>query len=375
MAEEYPFIREPYLTWYAVQIYKVAKNHLYESEPEVNTVSVKNSHTTIAVPDAPDIPGLVFRHFRGEQDYPVILQVIEGSKKEDQMEITSSVEEIANAYRHLVNCDPYQDMLFVEVHGSVVGYSRVWWHRESEGALIYSHVASLVSEWRNKGIRRAMLRYNERRLRKIAATSQEDLPRFLEARSEDTETHWKSLLKSEGYIPARYFFKMVRSLQEDIPNLPLPSGLEIRSAQPHQYESIWKAAIDAYQDAWESSQLDYELLKRWTEDPSCDPQLWQVAWDNTQVAGMALNFIDEKQNEEYQRKWGIMKLVAVCQSYRRKGLARALIARSFEVLKEHGMTDVALNVDAQDTEGALALYKKMGFNPVRQFVTYRKPMD
>ena len=368
-------MRKPYPTWYAVQIYKVAKNHLYESEPEVNTMSMKNSRTTIPVPDAPDIPGLMFRHFRGEQDYPTILQVIEGSKKEDQMEITSSVEEIANAYRHLVNCDPYQDMLFLEMHGDVIGYSRVWWHRESEGALIYSHMASLVSEWRNKGIRCAMLRYNEQRLREIAATSQEDLPRFLEARSEDTETHWKSLLESEGYVPARYFFKMMRSLQKDIPNLPLPSGLEIRSARPHQYESIWKAAIDAYQDAWESSQLDYELLKRWTEDPSCDPQLWQVAWDSNQVAGMALNFIDEKQNQEYQRKWGIMKLVAVCQPYRRKGLARALIARSFEVLKEHGMTDVVLNVDAQDTEGALALYKKMGFNPVRQFATYRKPID
>jgi hypothetical protein len=65
---------------------------------------------------------------------------------------------------------------------------------------------------------------------------------------------------------------MKRSLQEDIPDLPLPLDLKIRPVQPGQYESIWKAAINAYQDAWESALLNYELLKKWTEDSSCKHQ-------------------------------------------------------------------------------------------------------
>jgi ribosomal protein S18 acetylase RimI-like enzyme len=55
-------------------------------------------------------------------------------------------------------------------------------------------------------------------------------------------------------------------------------------------------------------------------------------------------------------------------------VARALIARSFRVLKELGMTEAALGVDAQNPNGALRLYKSMGFEPVKEHTTYRKPL-
>jgi GNAT superfamily N-acetyltransferase len=155
---------------------------------------VKNSDSTI-VPDAPVIPGLTFRRFCGEKDYPAMVAVIEKSKKEDRIEVASSVEEIANTYEHLVNCNPYQDMLLVEMHTTVIGYSRVWWHRELNGTLIYSHIAFLVPQWRNKGIRRAMLHYNEQRLRNIVADHSDNVLRYFEAQSEDTETHWNALLE------------------------------------------------------------------------------------------------------------------------------------------------------------------------------------
>jgi hypothetical protein len=161
-------------------------------------MSKKNPDISIVVPDAPDIPGLTFRHFCGEKDYSAIVAVIEKSKKEDHIETAISLEGIANVYRHLVNCNPYQDMLFVEMHNKVIGYSRVWWHKESDGTLIYSHTAPPIPEWRNKGIRRALIRYNEQRLQKIAVDHPKDVLRFFESRSEDTTVHWRSLLESEG---------------------------------------------------------------------------------------------------------------------------------------------------------------------------------
>ncbi len=341
----------------------------------MNTITTKTADDIIRVSSAPEITGLAFRHFRGEEDYPAIMAVIEGSKNEDQIETTTSVEGIATAYKHLTNCNPYQDMLFAEMDGRVIGYSRVWWYEESARTLIYSHIASLLPEWRNRGIRRAMLHYNEQRLREIASSHPPEADRFFEAVSEDTEIHWSSLLISEGYTPARYFLKMARSLREDLPDLPMPGSYRILPVQPEQYEAIFKAAIEAYEDAWGSSQLDYEMLKKWTEGPTFNPELWQVAWDSDCIAGLVLNFIDEKENEEYHRRWGTMKLIAVCQPYRRKGLAKALIAQSFRVLKEHGMCEAVLSADVQDLTGALNLYKNMGFIPIKQFTTYRKPMD
>lgn len=104
------------------------------------------------------------------------------------------------------------------------------------------------------------------------------------------------------------------------------------------------------------------------------PHLWQVAWAGDEVAGMVLNFIDEAENTEYGRQRGYTETICVRRPWRRLGLARALIARSFQVLKDQGMTEAALGVDAENISGALRLYQSMGFQVVKQHTAYRKPL-
>lgn len=329
----------------------------------------------IVVPDAPVITGLGFRRFRGEVDYPAMVAVIEGSKEADQVERTQSVEDIARGYSHLFNCDPYRDMLFVEVGGDVIGYSRVWWQQELDGKRRYEHFASLVPEWRGKGIRRVMLRHNERRLREIAADHPPSGPRVFEAWAADTESHWESLLLSEGYEAVRHGFEMVRPHLDNIPDLPLPDGLEVRPVQPEHYWTIWRAAEEAFRDHWGETEWQDEWFEEWQESPTFQPQLWQVAWDGDQVAGMVQNFINHEENTEYNRKRGYTEGICVRRPWRRRGLARALIARSFSVLKDLGMTEAALGVDTENPSGALQLYESLGFHPVKRHTTYRKALD
>lgn len=324
---------------------------------------------------APPVPGLVFRGFRGEVDYPSMLAVIEGCKEADGLECSDTLQDIARNYRHLYNCDPYRDMIFAEVNGQVVGYGRVFWDQEATGLRRYPHFAFLLPEWRGKGIRRAMLRRNEERLRQIAAEHPDDGPRFLEAWAEDGEVHWQQLLVEEGYEEIRYSFEMVRPDLENIPDLPLPPGLEVRPVQPEQIPQIWDAAKEAFRDHWGYSETEWDQdLKEWREAPTFMPHLWQVAWDGDEVAGMVLNFIDEAQNEEYGRLRGYTEGISVRRPWRRQGVAKALIARSFRVLKDLGMTEAALGVDAQNPNGALQLYRSMGFQVVKRTTTYRKEM-
>ncbi len=61
--------------------------------------------------------------------------------------------------------------------------------------------------------------------------------------------------------------------------------------------------------------------------------------------------------------------------WRQRGLARALIARSFRVLKDLGMTEAALGVDTENPNGALRLYQSMGFREVKRHTTFRKPLE
>ena len=336
---------------------------------------------TIAIPEAPAIPGLLFRGFRGEPDYANILAVIEGSKKADQVERSDTLEDVTNYYSHLNNCDPYKDMLFIEVDGKVVGYTRVEWFVNSEQEWLGFNLAFLLPEWRREGLGRVMLRFNERRLREIAAeqikdgTLAADAARYLETYADDGEVGKKALFLDEGYEAVRYGFDMVRPLSDPVEVTPLPEGIEVRPAQPEHYHAIWDAAEEAFRDHWNSvpgTETDYQ---RFLVSPIFDPDLWKVGWEGDQVAGSVLNFLNTDENEEYQRKRGYTEGISVRRLWRKRGLATALITRSMKMFKEMGMTEAALAVDAQNLSGALRLYESVGFRQVKQSATYRKELE
>jgi ribosomal protein S18 acetylase RimI-like enzyme len=327
----------------------------------------------ITLPDAPPVPGLAFRNFRGPSDFPKMVAVIAGSKDADQIERVDTVEDVARNYSHLVNCDPYRDVLLAEVDGQVISYNRVAWRAEATGARIYLNFGFLLPEWRRQGIGGAMQRQAERRLREIAADHPQDGPRFFESFASDTEIGATALLESAGYSPVRHFFNMVRPDLENIPDLPLPPGLEVRPVLPEHYRTIYDASQEAFQDHWGYSP-DEDPYESFIDNRNFDPTLWRVAWDGDQVAGMVLNFIDEPENREYNRKRGWTENICVRRPWRKQGVARALIAISLQALKERGMAEAALGVDTENISGALRLYEGMGFRPVKRMSNYRKPM-
>lgn len=344
-------------------------------------IALQEKTNTTTVYDAPAIDGLVFRGFRGPEDYPAMVAVIQGSKEADQVERATTVEDIARDYNHLINSDPYRDMLFVEMHGEVIGYSRVYWFKLDDGTYSYGHFAALLPAWRNLGIRRAMLHHNERRLREIATTHINNnghtcAGRHFECWASDTEADWRALLADEGYTPVRYGYLMVRPDLENIPDLPLPTGLEVRPVRPEDYLTIWYASKEAFRDHWGFNEDEWAEtnLENWQESDVFTPEIWQVAWDGDEVAGMVLNYIDHKENAAYNRKRGYTENICVRRPWRRQGVARALIARSLAIHKALGMTEAALGVDAQNPNGALQLYKSMGFSPVKEDTAFRKSL-
>ncbi|MBN1657121.1 MAG: GNAT family N-acetyltransferase [Anaerolineae bacterium] len=323
----------------------------------------------------------VFRPFAGESDFPLMVAIINGAKDADGVEWSTTLEDVQRNYQHLIKSDPKRDMFFVEVNGQAVGYSRVWWMEEDDGKRLYCHFAHLLPEWRKDGLRREMLLRCERRLREIAAEQPEGGERFFQAGAADSETHWDTLLRGEQYEPVRWGLSMVRASLEDVTDeyvarYPLPEGLEVRPVQPEQVRQIWEASREAFRDHWGFSEDEWswEQHLAWQESPTYNPALWQVAWAGDEVAGMVQNFIDAAENEEYQRQRGYTEGISVRRPWRRRGVARALIARSFQVIKELGMTEASLGVDAENLNGALQLYQSMGFCEVKRYTTYRKPL-
>lgn len=327
------------------------------------------------------IPGLVFRRFRGDEDFPKMLNVIHGCKEVDGLERAENLEDIRNNYSHLVHCDPYQDMLIADVEDELVGYSRVWWDLEGSGNWIGFHFGNVLPAWRRKGIGSALLSFNECRLRLIAKQLKMNgelpvnAPCMLDVFISSSETARMNLLERHGYTPVRYAYDMVRPDLENIPDLPLPPGVEIRPVKTEQLRSIWEASNEAFRDHWGYIPDPWEVFQSFIDSPDYDPSIFRVAWQGDQIAGMVLGYIDKDENELYGRKRGYTENICVRRPWRRQGLAKALIASSLLALKERGMNEAGLGVDTENTSGALHLYEFMGFRAVKCNTNYRKKLD
>jgi len=330
---------------------------------------------SIQVKNAPNIPGLSFRGFAGESDYPKMLAVIEGSKHVDHVERTDSLEEVQRNYSHLTNCNPYTDMLFAEVNGEVIGYNRVWWDRLNDGVTLqYTNVGFLLPQWRRKRIGTAMFQHAEERLRQIAAAHTGLEAKVFSMWADGTAESWVALLKSQGYKPARYFFEMTRPIDEPLPEAPMPSGLEVRPVTEADYRSVYEAHTESFRDHWGFREQTFEEFMQWSEDPDFNPSLWKVAWDGDQIAGQVLNFVASAENEEYKRKRGYTEAISVRRPWRKRGLARSLVVQSIAMFREMGMTETALGVDAENPSGALNLYHGLGYKEVKRNMIFRKPL-
>jgi GNAT superfamily N-acetyltransferase len=282
-------------------------------------------------------------------------------------------------YLHPVNFDPRRDVLLAEADGKVVAYGRTFWSREdAAGIYVYPVVGFIRPEWRRRGLGTRLLRWLEQRARVMAAEQGHPAATLAYWQSEayDSQVGKAALLERAGYQPIRYFYDMVRPSLADIPAAPLPEGLEIRPVQPEHLRAIWDANCEAFRDHWGDPERTPEDYERWLRNEEFQPDIWKVAWDraSNEVAGMVLGFINAEENARFNRQRGWTENICVRRPWRRRGVARALMAANLRELKARGMTEAALGVDADSLTGALDVYKSMGFEVVRREAVYRKPM-
>ena len=334
-----------------------------------------SAQSLIAVPLAPAIPGLAFRRFRGEADYPLMVAILDACNAADGQEYINTVDEIAWVFSHLTNCDPVRDMLFAEVDGETIAFSRVWWVTEGTGERLYKSLGFIRPDWRRKGLGAAMLRYDEGRLLDIAGEHPGQSARLFRVWATDTEVGARALFAKAGYEPVRHFVEMVRPMAWPLPDAPMPGGLEVRPVEASQIRAVWEAMWETRQDHWGYEPPTEEAYDGWIKGRLFSPPLWKLAWDGDQVAGMVLNRLDEAQNKQYGRKRGYSQGIFVRRPWRRRGLARSLLVQSVQMFREMGMDETALGVDTQNPSGAFQLYEGVGYQQARCHTFFNKPME
>jgi len=329
----------------------------------------------VAVPEAPDIPGLTFRRLRLPDDLEPLVDLFNAANELDEVEDRSDVAGLAAWYAAAAGYDPLRDCLIAEVGDVVIGYGKIHWVDDTDGGRNYASWGAVHPEWRRRGLGRAILRANHRRLREIGATHDlaPDVARRFETWAAESQVGAMALLESEGFTVARSFFEMLRPNLDDVAEFPLPEGIDVRPMQAEHHRQVWEADIEAFSDHWGGLDTSDQTFQRFFSGPSFEPDIWRVAWDGDQVAGSVSNVVMREFNDVTGARRGLLAAVSVRRPWRGRGLARALVSLSLIALRERGMAEAVLGVDADNPTGAVGVYAANGFVVHRRELSYRKP--
>jgi ribosomal protein S18 acetylase RimI-like enzyme len=246
-----------------------------------------------------------------------------------------------------------------------VGYCRVEWRDLENGSRTFAAIALLDPSAASEPTYRSMLDWAETRLaaKARAIPIQERRPSAMRVYTFGTELAQMAVLEATGWTRTGHGYEMVRPTLDDIPDVPLPAGLVVRPIGHDEASRlrVWEALTEAFADERDEAEPTDEDVRAWLTDPNEDPALWVVAFDGEGIAAGVHGKIDPAENAHHGRKRGVLDAVWTRRRWRRRGLARALMARALVRLRDHGMTSAYLGVDGLNPNQAMTLYTSLGF--------------
>ena len=322
----------------------------------------------------PAIPGLVLRPFRDADDYTRLAELSSAAHRHDGMPWLPTAANLKVEMEGSDGVDPVRDVVLAEVNGALVaaaGVERVM----RDGTVTFDVWGNVLPAHRRRGLGTSLLTWNLRRATERAAEEDPATPIAAQAHAEDDEIGHRRLLANAGFESVRHFFLMRREALGDIPAAPLPDGIEIRLVTPVQHRAIFDAEHEAFRDHWGSRELGEDAFRTLFARSELDTDLWVVAWDGDQVAGVVQNWVWPEENEQLGVKRGWLEHVSVRRPWRRQGLGRALMAAALTRLREARLEEAMLGVDSENPTGAMSLYEGLGFVIDRRSAAYRRPLE
>ena len=314
------------------------------------------------------------RPFRDASDYEAMATLESLANVHDGIPWLPTAEAIKAEYDGADGLDPRADIAVVENADGLVAVA-VTERTVRDRVPNYDLWGYVHPDHRRLGIGSALFEHN---LARIAVRVPAEDPVgavLLRAHAEEGQTGHEILLETHGFNPIRQFLLMRRAGFEGIPDAPLPAGLELRPVAADQHRRIWEAECEAFQDHWGAHTFTEHDFDVTFGRSALDTSLWTVAWDGDEVAGVAQGWIWREENATLGIERGWLEKISVRRPWRQRGLGRALTAAGLARLRDAGMSEAMLGVDAQNPTGALGLYERLGFEVEQRMIAYQRSFD
>lgn len=275
-----------------------------------------------------------------------------------------TVEQLDAAYAHLPDCDPTTDVVIIEHEGEAVAYERPSRSVSGDDVLACVVFAVIHPDHLRRPLYDALIAGQEAHTRPWAEAHRGGAVHraFADHPGPDRPAYGEAAwLEARGFRVSEWGAHLVRPDLDDVPELELPDGVELRPVEPHQMRHIWEEHLEAFRGEWDFQEPTPEMVDAELAEPHVDHTLWKVAWTGEQVVGQVKSFINTAENDARGYRRGYTEFISTHRDWRNRGIAGALLAKSLVELRDRGMTEAALGVDINNDGGSFHLYTKLGF--------------
>lgn len=233
---------------------------------------------------------------------------------------------------------------------------------------------AVVPAYRQQGIGTALVRWQVDRGREMLAASSETSPAWLELSAAEADVPRTELFRAFEFAPLRYYHEMRRPLGDPIRSRELAPDLALVPFDFARDEETRAVHNEAFEDHFAATVLDEETWHTWvTGDRHFDPGSSFLVLADNEIVGYSLTGVYPDEWEALGFREGWIHQLGVRRPWRGRGVATTLLAATATAFAAAGLEYAALDVDAENLSGALALYERAGYVRTKTRVSWSSP--
>jgi len=333
---------------------------------------VQNATSLLELPALPALAEFEFRSLRRE-DVPTLFEMLLAVERADERDLVQTLEDLQREFADPWSNVEVDSLAAFTLDGQLAGFARTFQNPQPEDEVRCWLMLEVHPAQRANGLEDVLLDWAEERGRQRLLLATKGASRMLRSGIQDTQVQRQVRLEQRGFGIVRYFYRMQRDLSELIAAVQLPNDLALRVYMPDLSEAVLAAFNEAFRDHWSFDPIsDEDWQMFFLERTSFRSDLTYVVMDGAEVAGFSFNCVSAAENARRQISEGWVEVLAVRRPWRKRGVATALLCASLHAFKAEELRHAMLGVDTENPSGALRVYERVGFKPVKRYIQFQK---